>query len=120
MDAAVLPNDFPIEEWEESIWWIGFHAGKPVCYCGLKREVGHAYFNRAGVLPEARGNGLQKKMIRKRLDYCRENNIKKAITNTALYNVKSMNSLIRCGFRTYWPQNRWVGDDVMYWMKGIS
>lgn len=115
LDSQLFPEDEPIENWQNSEWWIGYHKGEIISYCSLKCMGDYVYLNRAGVLDEFQGNGIQKKMIKKRLDWCKANNIKYAITYTSHLNSASINSLIGMGFKAYRPNNMWAGSEFLYW-----
>ena len=117
MDSILFSECYPIDDWSECIWWIGFHKGTPVAYCGMKVFEGTVYMCRAGVIESAQGNGIQKKLINKRLEYAKSLGIDLAITYTSHDNAASMNSLIKCGFRPYTPQWAWDGDEFVYWRK---
>jgi GNAT superfamily N-acetyltransferase len=121
MDSVLFSDDHPVESWNSHIWWIGYVAGKPVCYCSIKDEgSGIAYLSRSGVIPSYRGNGFQKRMIRKREDWCKTNNIVSVISDTAYWNSTSINSLIRCGYRVYTPVIPWSNETQLYWIKRIG
>ena len=119
LDAKCLPYDHPIERWVESVWWLGYVGGKPVCYCGVKKIYGDTgYFNRAGVIPSARGRGYQKKMIQKRVKYCKDEGCKRIITYVAVDNIISAHNLISCGFNLYIPEQEYA-DNALYFMKNL-
>ena len=122
MDAQLFPSDFPITRWDSTKWWVGYYKGAPVCYCGIIEvaDIDFGYFNRAGVLPEAQGYGIQRKMIKKRIEYARKCGWTHVITDTCNDNVASINNLIKCGFKTYLPQELWGNDSTVYWIKGTE
>ncbi len=119
MDSSLFYECDPIEGWDQYTWWIGTCEGIPVCYCGVQKLGDFALLNRSGVLPEYRGNGLQKRMIKKRIEWAIENNLNRLITYTAVDNVESINSLIHVGFKSYLPANMWAGSEYSYWMKKL-
>jgi ribosomal protein S18 acetylase RimI-like enzyme len=84
---------------------------------------GMAFLSRSGVLPEARGIGIQKRLIRARLAHIRRHSpgVTHAVTYTAVSNAASSNSLIACGFKLFWPRagELWVGPEFNYWRKAI-
>lgn len=77
-----------------------------------------AFLTRAGVSACARGNGLQRRMIRTRLNWARRKGYKYAITYTTWENYSSMVNLLKCGFRVYAPDVDYAGD-VMYFRKEL-
>ena len=116
MDAILFPEDDPIENWRTYTWWIGTVDDVPICYCGLQLLEDYAYMVRSGVLAEYQGQGLQKKMIKRRLEYCTKKGINKVVTDTVCDNPASMNSLISSGFKVYEPAEGWRGEGTVYWM----
>lgn len=62
-----------------------------------------ANLTRAGLLPIARGGGLQKKLIQARLRHAKRQGATYAITYVASWNCASLNNLIKCGFSFYIP-----------------
>lgn len=96
MDAVCFPTDTSFWNDERYHWWrIGNAA-----YAGLRVENGIAHFTRAGVMPEYRGQGLQKVLIKARLAWCKRKGIKTVKTYTSADNAASAASLVACGFRS--------------------
>ena len=114
--ATALKGD----EFDHSIWWIAELDGKPVAYAGLHPEpVGgkpmlclpevdpgpptydKAFLCRAGVLKEARGQGIQRKLISVRVACAKRLGIPRVYTYVSTANVASMKQLVRCGFEPY-------------------
>lgn len=129
--VAVLPLDeicFPVDErisTEDSLWWIVWHGKKPVAYAGLRpckdpKNKGLAFLCRAGVLPDHRGRGLQKRLIRARERAARKLGVTRLITYCMPYNSPSINSLVSCGYRFYWPAEKWGGSTAVYLHKKIK
>lgn len=105
--------------WRNGRWWLLKHDGKVVGYAGARilpaPDVATLYMCRAAVAREHRGHGLQKRLIRVRLNWGRTQECKTAITYT-MRNPASANSLIACGFRVYAPETPWVeGDGITFW-----
>ena len=121
LDAMLFSSDDPIEGWSQAHWWIGIEDGLPVCYCGIKDlGSGIGYLNRSGVLPGSQGNGYQKKMIKKRLEWAKSNGLDAVVTDTITTNPASVNSLISNGFRQFIPANQWAGPSALYWIRRID
>jgi GNAT superfamily N-acetyltransferase len=118
---------FRAEELDESLfqrgwWWIAQDDGEPVGFAGMVQSYrwGDAvYFCRAAVLPKARGNGLQKRLIATRTRKAKQLGMNWAITDTRK-NPASANSLISAGFRMYEPALPWGLKDGCYWKKRIN
>jgi GNAT superfamily N-acetyltransferase len=130
MPLAVIPLDeicFPTDDRinpADSLWWIAWHGQQPVAYAGLRlcrleHNLGAAFLCRAGVIPGHRGRGLQKRLIRVREQAARKLAITELITYCVSYNCASINSLIACGYRTYWPATKWGGSNAIYLRKPL-
>ena len=127
IDLKCFPNDHKItDSWiKDCYWWFMFIDSRVVGYCAMRfiyrsgRKV--AYFTRVGILKSHRGRGLQKRLIRARLNYAKRNNAARVVTYTLCDNCASSNNLIKCGFKTYNPIEQWAGRDVIYWrIKGVK
>lgn len=94
-------SDLPV--WE----LVGYAGGRVI------PETGAYYLSRAMVLPEYRGRGLQKRLIRARVAHARRLGCPRVVTYTNPVNVASNNSLIACGFKTASP---WDGDKNSLWV----
>lgn len=70
---------------------------------------------RAGVVEEARGHGLQKKLIMARTVFARNLGLRRVTTYTHTTNLPSMNNLMASGFRLYEPPKGWAEDGFLYW-----
>ena len=100
-------------------WWIAYVDGEEAGYCAIeKTPAGNGYMNRAGVLAKFRGQGLQKRMIRRRVAYARSQGWAVVVTDTHM-NPASGNSLIACGFRLYSPESPWAFETSLYWRKTV-
>jgi GNAT superfamily N-acetyltransferase len=121
MDATLFRGDHPIEGWHENAWWIGTEGGVNACYCGIKQlDEDTGYMTRSGVIREFQGKGYQKRMIRARIKWAKEQKLKFIITDTVIDNPASVNSLISMGFKQYVPQAPWKGPDALYWIREIT
>lgn len=131
LPVAVLPLDeicFPADDRinpADSLWWIAWHGKQPVAYAGLRlcrleQNLGAAFLCRAGVIPGHRGRGLQKRLIRVREQDARKLAVTELITYCVSYNCASINSLIACGYRTYWPATKWGGSNAIYLRKPLG
>jgi RimJ/RimL family protein N-acetyltransferase len=104
-----------IEDLNGSDWWLVWDENnEPVGYCGIVVYDGFAIHKRCGVLPRARGNGLQKKMLRLRENFARKAGCESVSTYVSIYNAPSANNLIKSGYRVYNPEWRWGGDEFLY------
>ena len=105
MDVVCFPIDTPAE-FAGANWFIGWHGDRPAAFCAWKvvehdEPVGFHY--RAGVMPDWRGKGLQRQMLRLREAEMREQGLRKAVTYTDADGAASMRNLIAEGYRHYTP-----------------
>lgn len=105
-------------------WWIAYDP-MPVAFVGLQASVrteGAGYLCRAGVLPHARGKGLQRKLVRVREKEAKRKGWVVLFSDTDPVNSASQHNLIECGFRPFRPTVMWAthGADWVYWRKFIS
>jgi GNAT superfamily N-acetyltransferase len=116
---------FPADEppiWTAASWWLATQDGKPVGFAGVQRtrrwrDAG--YLVRAGVVPAARGKGLQRRFLRVREVFARRQGWNWLVTAT-LHNPASANNLIAAGYRIYEPAAPWLEDGALYWRKRIT
>lgn len=117
---------FPHDDWYESsyevIYWLVFDSkGKEVGFCMLSLLTdGISFLARVGVLPEARGHNLQKRLLRVREAYAKRKNFTKVITYTTINNIASMHNLQKAGYFLYLPENCYAGDEFLYWIKDLK
>lgn len=106
LDRTCFPRDTPMVEGdvEKAWWWVAYHDKEPVGFAGLLQQDGGAKgcLYRAGVLPQARGGGLQKRLLRAREAHARKVGIPRLYTYTSIFNYASMNTLIGAGYRPYY------------------
>lgn len=105
-------------------WWVGYNSSGPVAFAGIhpsKQFLKTAYLCRVGVLDEARGQGIQKKLIRIREKWARGQGYEWLMTDSNLDTPASGNSLISCGYKLWRPYYRWAGyEPAQYWKKYIG
>jgi GNAT superfamily N-acetyltransferase len=104
---------------ENGYWWLATLSGEPVAFAGLipsTRWANCGYFVRSGVLPEHRGNGLQRRLMRvreikaKRLGWTH-------MISDCTDNLHSANNFIRSGYSLYEPSRPWGFARTLYWRK---
>lgn len=115
-----FPHDvFP--DFNIGFWWIAYDGDKPIGFCGMKASsqwVETGYMNRAGVINNYRGKGLQRRMIRVRVAKAKKLGWTTVVTDTT-DNPESGNNLFRCGFKMYEPRNPWANDNSIYWRRKL-
>lgn len=122
LQRKTLPHDTPVHP-GEAYWWIAYdEAGDAAGYGALKNSVywlETGFLARAGVLPWARGNGLQRRLIKVRERYARKLGWKFMLTDST-DNPPSSNNLIACGYKLYEPRFPWrASDKSLYWRKAL-
>lgn len=114
---------FPNDDWEDSTqhWIVWDETDTPVGFCSarlLSTEPG-VFLSRSGLLPCARGAGLQRRMITTRLRWAKTQGVEFALTYTVYDNHASAANLLRQGFRFHDPEYAWAGRDVFYFLKTL-
>lgn len=120
LQLEILPSD-KVAPTERGWWWIAYDSQLPIGFCGMYLSSNWAntgYLCRAGILPEYRGKGLQKRLIRVRERKARKLGWTHLVTDT-YNNPASANNLISCGYRNYLPRTPWGADGVNYWIKRL-
>jgi GNAT superfamily N-acetyltransferase len=120
LQKVCLPFDTPYDT-NFGSWWIASQDGVDIGFAGLVRTVSWidcGYLCRAGVVPTARGQGLQKKLIHVRLRQAKTLGWKWVITDTT-DNPASANSLIATGFKLFQPTKPWGFKNTLYWRRKL-
>lgn len=119
MDAALRVK------YDYGYWWIAYYGKEVAGFAGLVPSTigpGVGYLKRAGVLPEHRGRGLQRRLLKVRERRARELGWSQVITDTT-DNVPSANNLIRSGYKLFEPERAsaqpWAWKHSLYWMKEL-
>jgi GNAT superfamily N-acetyltransferase len=121
--AAVIDLDYLCFEEVEPVhisnqWWIAKIGKTPVGFAGASIiNAKRVFLCKCGVAPEWRGLGLQRKFIRIREWWARQQNAREIITYTICNNIPSANNLISCGYKMY--QNKRLREDCLSWRKKI-
>lgn len=130
LHALIFPDDdVPALNTNVAAWigWAGEppleeqHA-TPVAFCTARhwREERAVFLERAGVLPIANGQGLQRRMIRLRESWARQQSgAQEMLTYVAPRNYQSMVNLLRCGYRFYEPNYPWGIEGGHYFRKEL-
>lgn len=124
LDLACLPGDDPYPKAGPGLyWWIVTEhpRGRVVGFCGSLYwgPESLVFLCRSGVMPEARGKGLQRRMIKTRVAHAAYIGAKGCISYTSTDNTVSSNNLIRCGFELYEPEYKWAGEEYLYWWRTV-
>jgi len=111
-----LPYDKTFD-FSQGYWWLATQDGVDCGFAGLIYSPWWSdcgYLIRCGVLPDYRGQGLQKKFIRVRIRQAKALRLRWLITST-FDNPASANSLISCGFKMFNPSKPWMAKHTSYW-----
>jgi N-acetylglutamate synthase-like GNAT family acetyltransferase len=120
LQKICLPFDEPVDT-NFGCWWIATENNRDIGFAGLTRTVSWhdcGYLCRAGVVPNSRGQGLQKKFIRVRIRQAKALGWKWLVTDTT-DNPASANSLIACGFKIFEPTKPWGFTNTIYWRRKL-
>jgi GNAT superfamily N-acetyltransferase len=115
-----LPYDQPTDT-NFGCWWVATKDGQDVGFAGLTRSLSWTdcgYLCRAGVVPDARGQGLQKQLIRVRIRQAKALGWNWLVTDTT-DNPASANSLIATGFKIFEPTKPWGFKNTLYWRRKL-
>jgi len=119
LQKTTLPSD-DIRPLANDEWWIAYQDGVPVGFAAFNFcDSTTGYLSRSGVLYSARGHGLQKRLIKTRLNYAKRNGVTVVLCDTS-QNPASANSLISQGFRLYDPVRPWALSTSLYWKKTLT
>jgi len=116
LQKKCLPSD-KLYDTNHGYWWIATQDGVDIAFAGLVCSPWWSdcgYLIRCGVLPNMRGQGLQKKFIRVRIRQAKALKMNWVITST-YDNPASANSLISCGFKMFNPTKPWMAKNTSYW-----
>jgi predicted acetyltransferase len=116
LQKICLPYDKPYDT-TAGYWWIAVKDGVDIGFAGLvhsSRWSDCCNLIRAGVVPDHRGQGLQKKFIRVRIRQAKALKMNWIVTST-YDNPASANSLISCGFKMFNPSKPWMTRHTSYW-----
>lgn len=118
LQLDTLPGD-PLIEPTQGHWWIAYQGCNPVAFIGMTDVESWpltGYVARVGVLPDYRGQGLQKRLLAVCERKARSIGLRQLISTTYC-NPPSANSFIARQYRTYEPQVRWGAEETIYWIK---
>lgn len=121
LQLECLPHDDPADT-STGHWWVAYENGNPAAFGGLvasQRDTHGGYLCRAGVLPQYRGFGLQRKLISVRVRKARSLGMRTLYTDT-FCNPQSSNNLIAAGFRMYDPRIKYGLPHASYWRRDLT
>lgn len=97
--------------------WLGYDSQtkEAVAFAVAQLIDDVCYLHRAGVLPEYRGQNIQRRFIRARVRWARQMGARRVVTYTSLDNEPSARNLQKSGFFLYNAPWKYAGDRVAYW-----
>lgn len=121
LHKKLFPADSPIKSEDNRLFWLLKYKNEVAGFCVAKKmQYGIMFLERSGVLREYRGHNLQIRLIRVRERYARNNNFKKIITYTKMYNITSSRNLQKAGYFLYIPEELYADKDCIYWIKSLE
>jgi GNAT superfamily N-acetyltransferase len=121
LQLICLPGDEPAST-EDGWWWIAYDGDRPIGFAALFPSVRWfdcGYLSRCGVVPSARGKGVQKQLIRVRVRKARSIGYVWLVSDTT-DNPASSNSLIASGFKLFNPSRPWAFRRSLYWVRKLE
>lgn len=105
-------------------WWIAYDDQKnAAAFAGMvpsHQWQRWGYLTLSGVSPPYRGYGLQRRLLKTRINRGRFLGWETLCTETIHDNHASQRNLIRTGFMPYRPTKPWGDKHAVYWRKDIA
>lgn len=99
--------------------WITYDGLDPVAFLYAEPQLdGSLYFSRVGVMPSARGKGLQRTLMRRMVKDGKARGFK-TFVSTTYQNPPSANNFVKEQWMTYNPATPWGAPDTIYWRKDV-
>ena len=101
---------------DDHTFWVAYRGKDVAGFCSaIHRPLkNYVFLSRAAVAKFAQGYGLQRRMIRHRIEWAAECGVKEIVTYTSPKNYPSMMNLLRCGFQFYTPDELYAGPTFHY------
>lgn len=128
LHRSTFADGTPLADFTEGHWWIAFHLGLsgrlniPAAFIGVRQSIlasDTGYFIRVGVLPQHRGYGLQRRLMRAMEQKARKVGWVRVVSDTR-NNPHSANNIIAAGYRMFNPEPPWGFTDASYWIKDLT
>lgn len=117
---ATFGDEAPMPRFAKGDWWIVTYMGEPVAFAGMEPGTlyrRYAYFHRVGVMPAHRGQGLQRKLMRRLELEARAQGYAGLMSDTN--SAYSGNNFIRTGWKLFEPKHPWALKSSYYWRKNF-
>lgn len=113
LNVIARHGDYPdIEVKEVSQLFVAYDGEEPVAFSGLACYHGFWCLRICVVSPEHRGNGLQKKMIKRRIAWVKERGGKWVNVWVNPANTYSLNNILSCGFTKQPEKDKLFGGKI--------
>lgn len=116
LHTLTFPEDAQPSWREDGLAWVVYQGKDPVAFLYAEPIVDPMwYFSRVGVMPAARGQGLQGRLMA-----LMEKTLKgKLLISTTYENPASANRFVAAAWKTYIPTERWGAAGTIYWYKDL-
>ncbi len=112
LHTLTFPGDEQPEWNPDGVAWITYDGADPVAFLYAEPMLDESwYFSRVGVMPAARGQRLQRKLMR----LMQLRLADKVLVSTTYRNPASANNFVREQWMTYLPAAPWGSPDTIYW-----
>lgn len=120
MEEVCYEGEYVMPHKDAALWWLATaEDGSLAGFAGLTflNHTGELFCCLDGVMPQHRGAGLQRRLIRARCNWARANGYPGLMTYVMPHNVASLRNYLACGFFPYNPADPQWGLDVVYLTK---
>lgn len=120
LHTLTFPSD-TVPAWKQvgMAWITKDDANEPVGFLYAEPMAdGSLYFSRVGVMPAARGHGIQRALMSRMYARAKREGYKTLISTT-YQNPPSANNFVREQWMTYLPAAPWGAADTIYWFKEL-
>lgn len=121
-DRVCFPGDKPyFFTWDKNVSWVSIEGEELQGYLSAHPlRHGVWFFSRVGVVPAARGLGLQRKLMAVMERHGRREGWREIVTYTVGRNGFSTANILAAGFRTYEPRKSYVGWECVHMRKRLQ
>lgn len=118
LHTLTFPSDAQPEWKTQGLGYLVYDGADPVAFLYAEPSDDSWYFSRVGVMPAARGQRLQRTLMRRMYRDLRARGVK-TIVSTTYQNPPSANNFVREQWMTYQPAFPWGSPDTIYWRKDL-
>lgn len=110
-----------IPTFDNGKWWVAWVNGNPVGFAHVCPSMWYpnaGYFARVGVMPGHRGNGLQRRFMKKIENHARKQGWEAIYSDTRKVPHSAAN-MERMGYKRFTPETPWGYKKTTYWVKHL-